>query len=542
MIANDLGELLTPSVVGIDRSGSLVVGRSAKDLLAVSPRSAASQFKRDMGSSTMMPLNHHNVDPITLSACVLESLRKDAERALDESISRAVITVPAYFNENQRYATKCAAELAGLTVERILNEPTAAAIAYGLDRREDETQFLVFDLGGGTFDVCVMELFDGMLAVKSVAGGSRLGGEDFTRLLLKHVCVRGSVDAARLYADTPTAFSLLYSRCELAKRHLSSSESTTVTIPAIEGQRERPLDLKVTREEAELAYAPLVDQLLGPCRSALRGARLKPRELDEVVLVGGATRMPVVRGFVEEMFERRPIVDIDPDLVVAHGAAVQASLCLGDSAVGDIVVTDVASHSVGVDRPRQRGARWVPGNFTPIIHRNTVIPSSRSETIQLAPRERVVHVYEGESLRVEDNTHIGSIPIAGQLRGKDEVELRFTYDTDGILEVEAEVVATKKKVKRVFNRPGQKVRRDLFDSVRAQFRRLRTSRPGNAKSDELLARANYLLHEAGGRQEQLRGAIDALEAALLTHHRGQIDECVGRLESICVELDGGERW
>ncbi|HTE54241.1 MAG TPA: Hsp70 family protein [Kofleriaceae bacterium] len=546
-LENALGQALTPSAVAVDpRTRSLVVGRTAKDILAGSPHLGAAAFKRSIGSDRQYAVGERRLGAVDLSAYVLDEIRGDAERALGGPVTRCVVTVPAYFNDAQRSATKQAAETAGFRVERVLNEPTAAAIAYGLDRREESCTFLVFDLGGGTFDVCVMELFEGMLAVKSVAGDSQLGGEDFTGRLAELGCERAGVSAARMREEDPPAWALLYRRAELVKRQLSSWPAGELTVPPTAGQIATATEVQVTAVEAEAAFATLVDRLLGPCRTALRGANLTPAELSEVILVGGATRMPCVRRFALQTLGREPLASIDPDLVVAQGAAIQAALCAEDAAVSDIVVTDVASHSLGVDTARRIATRQVGGFFSPIIHRNTVIPTSRTELfdpVREGQTEIVFGVYEGDSRRVEENTRIGELRVKGLPPERPTVAVTFTYDLNGILEVEVKVVATGKTVSEVFRRDGTRPSAAELDRAAARIRQLKADPRQRPRFRDLLARADLLWKDvADHRREMLSSAIDQLEAAMATRTPQAMDEAYRSLLAVCERIDGGERW
>jgi molecular chaperone HscC len=542
---NPLGDVLTPSVVAADkRRGSLLVGRTAKDIIAGEPHLGASQFKRAMGTDQVFELAGRRLDAVELSAHVLDALRADAERALGVTVERAVISVPAYFNDAQRFATKRAAEIAGLAVERIINEPTAAAIAYGLERRDDASRFLVFDLGGGTFDVCVMELFEGLLAVESVAGISRLGGEDFTAALVDHVCDRAGIDATRLRAEKRPVAAALYRRCELLKRKLSRWPTSTVSVDAVFGVA--AAELEVSTAEADQVFEPLIARLLGPCRSALRGAVCKPADLDEVVLVGGATRMPAVRRFVEELFGRPPLVELDPDKVVAQGAAIQAALCADDRSVGDIVVTDINAHSLGVDSTRIVADRKVDGFFVPIIHRNTVLPTSRSDVfspIEPYQTSMTFAIYEGESRRVEDNTRIGELQI-DKLPAKDgRVLVTFTYGVDGILEVEARALANERTVSKILTRTGEQLSGEALDRARSRLRTIRSGPTERPSYKDLLVRASLLWKEADPAVREILGhLIDRFEAALASREPPAIAETFAALGELCDRLDDGDRW
>ena len=544
LFGNPLDEVLTPSAVAVDeRTGTLLVGRTARDVIARDPARGAARFKVDVGTDRRRGVGERAMSAVELSGHVLDALRSDAERALGTSVVRCVITVPAYFDDAQRHATRQAAELAGLHVERILNEPTAAAIAYGLHKRDDESVFAIVDLGGGTFDVCVMELFEGVLQVKGVAGDGRLGGEDFT-LALAEACATKA--AIAMPAAGTMAWALLYKRAETAKRALSRWASTEVTLPAdVTGAAEA--SVTIAREEAEAAWAPLLERLRGPLRAALRGAGVAREALDEIVLVGGATRMPCLRATVREILGKEPIHHADPDLLVAEGAAIQAAMIDQDAAVADMVITDVASHSLGVDTCKEIGGRIVDGYFSPIIHRNTVIPTSRWEsysTLLDYQKEVVFGVYEGEGRMVAENRRIGELRVAVPRgpAGK-EVRVRFTYDQNGMLEVEALVVETGKTTSKVFHRAGGEVTGDALAQAQSRLRALRADPMDRPKYKDVHARARLLWQEATPRDRELLGAlIDQFDAAVEGRNPVELERAYVALLARCEAIDKGDRW
>ncbi len=550
LFPNALGETLTPSAVAKDpQTGAFVVGRTAKDLWVTHPGAGTLAFKRDMGDpAARVVLGGDEMSPVELSACVLAALRADAERALQRRVARCVVTVPAYFNDVQRYATRCAAELAGLRVERLLNEPTAAAISHGVHGVEDDATFLVFDLGGGTFDVSVMEVFDGTLQVLSVAGESQLGGEDFTRALAEHALRRVGGDWQGAEASDPMALALLLKRAELGKRALSRWPQVDITVPAIAGVAGDDNVVVVSREDAGVAWKDLLVRLTGACRAALRGANLSPADLSQVLLVGGATRMPHVRDFVAELFGVLPTDDVDPDLAVVRGAGIQAALCARDEAVEDVVVTDVTSHSLGVAVARELGSQWVTGYFLPVIHRNTVLPTSRTEVLSAThagQKELRIDVFEGDARRVDDNSQIGSFKVKGLPTGREpaQVSVTFSYDVDGLLEVEATVIDTGKAVQRIFERQGGALSPSQIAEARERFRALKKDPLEQARNRALVARAELLWRDHGAdKRVVIDAALASFEQAMATRTPRLIDAAHAELLALCEHLDGGERW
>jgi molecular chaperone HscC len=441
LIPNALGAVLTPSCVGIDQDGSVLVGEAARERLQTHPEQTASLFKRYMGSARTVRLGDRDYRAEELSALVLRSLKADAEAALGVPITEAIITVPAYFSDAQRKATRVAGELAGLKVERLLNEPTAAALAYGLHDAQGETQFLVFDLGGGTFDVSILEMFDGVMEVRASAGDNMLGGEDFVTLIAGLAFQNGIPDAA----STDTVFMRrLTAYAERAKRQLGNQASVTFDI-AWGGHEAR---IELNQQAFEKLSQPLLTRLWRPIERALRDARIRAADLDNVILAGGATRMPMIRALATRMFGRFPAMGQNPDEVVALGAAVQAGLKMKDKALDEMVMTDVCPYTLGtaVSRHMEGGAR-AHGLYSPIIQRNTVVPVSRVQRyVPIEPDQPSIRidVYQGESRLVRDNILLGevTVPLKSGHGHADGVDVRFTYDVNGLLEVEVTVVAT----------------------------------------------------------------------------------------------------
>jgi len=440
LISNSLGEVLTPSCVSIDEDGTILVGRAARERLQTHPKQSVAAFKRHMGSDRQTWLGARAFRPEELSSLILRALKEDAEAALGVPVTEAVITVPAYFSDAQRKATRAAGQLAGLKVERLLNEPTAAALAYGMHLRDAETRFLVFDLGGGTFDVSVLDLFENVMEVRASSGDNNLGGEDFVGVLVERFFEEARVPP-RCRGDA-RFMQRLHAQVEQAKRALSEAPSATIRI--LDGETEYTMRL----DEAllEKHCAALLARLRDPVERALRDASMPISELDNIVLAGGATRMPVVRRMVTRMFGRFPASDLNPDEVVALGAAVQAGLKSRDAALDEVVMTDVAPYSLGIDIVRHLDRNTVSsGHFDPIIERNTVIPVSRVKRYfpsADSQREIEIQVYQGEARMVADNIKLGQLNVKLPPGSRDEnsVDVRFTYDVNGLLQVEASLV------------------------------------------------------------------------------------------------------
>jgi molecular chaperone HscC len=411
LIPNALGEVLTPSVVGVDEDSRLLVGRAAKELQVIRPECCASLFKRRMGSDWHAQLGKHKFSAEELSSLVLRSLKEDAAGFLNEPVDRAVITVPAYFNDQQRKATIAAGQIAGLTVERIFNEPTAAALAYGFHESRDEKILLIFDLGGGTFDVSVVELFEGTLEVRASSGESFLGGEDFTRTMAARLLEQHGHPFERAELQAPLMVARMVQQCERAKCSLSRQDSFSLRIPDHKGEyHDSSPEATITRQQFEAFTQHILNRVDLPVRRVLGDANLSREDIDEVILVGGATRMPAVIERVTQLLGKSPHRRLNPDHVVALGAAVQAGLIARAQSVEDLVVTDVAPFTLGIEITKEFGHERREGYFLPIIQRNSTIPISRVERVEtIYPNQTVlrVKVYQGESRRVEDNLFLG---------------------------------------------------------------------------------------------------------------------------------------
>ncbi len=544
LIPNALGETLTPSVVAIDEDGKLLVGRAAKEYQVLHPDRAASIFKRYMGSDWSTKLGEQKFSPEQLSSLVLRQLKEDAESHLQQPIEDAVITVPAYFNEPQRKATLNAGRMAGLKVQRILNEPTAAALAYGLHELDGEKVLVVVDLGGGTFDVSVVDLFQGSLEVRASAGESFLGGEDFTRALAARVLEQAGMMFERTELEAPQLVSRLIQQCETAKCQLSREESVDIRVPDRLGEYHDNARV-VTVSQAQ--FATWVQHVLGrvelPIRRALGDANLKRNDLDEVVMVGGATRMPMFKDRITQLFEKEPRCRLNPDEVVALGAAVQAGLIANHAGVEDMVVTDVSPFTLGIEISKRLGMDYQNGYFMPIINRNTTIPVSRIEsvsTLQANQTEIKIKVYQGESRRVESNLLLGEFKVTNIPKGPagQSIDIRFTYDLNGVLEVEATVVETKRKVSHVITRHARRLSDAEIQQAVDEMQTLKTHPREESSIRFLMRRAERMYQELPLFQRQmLSDLLDGFESALnegekdvIARHQATLEEFLDRFD------------
>ncbi|HEY7424970.1 MAG TPA: molecular chaperone HscC [Gemmataceae bacterium] len=546
LVPNALGEVLTPSVVGVDEEGKLLVGRAARELQVLHPERCAALFKRQMGGDWTTKLDGRKFSPEELSSLVLRSLKADAEALFGEPVPRAVITVPAYFNDRQRKATLNAGRIAGLQVERIFNEPTAAALAYGFHEARDDQVLLIFDLGGGTFDVSVVELFDGVLEVRSSCGESFLGGEDFTRTLAARVLEMHGQPFERAELETPCLVSRLIQQCEVAKCRLSRQDSAIVRMPDRQGEfQDDSPQVTVTRGQFENWSRHLLARIELPIRRALGDARLKREDVGQVLLVGGATRMAMVIDRVADLLGKPPQRRLNPDQVVALGAAVQAGLIAREESVRDLVVTDVAPFTLGVEISKRLGHEHRSGYFLPVIERNTTIPVSRVQRLStLEPNQTIIQVkiYQGEGRRVEDNLFLGEFEMTGIPRGPagQEVDVRFTYDLNGVLEVEATIVATKKKVSHVITRHTRGLSAEQIQRALKDMEKLKTHPREEAVNRFLIKRAERAYQELSREgREALGMLLDGFEAALNLQDTEAIERNRVALEQFLDRHDAG---
>jgi molecular chaperone HscC len=531
LIPNALGELLTPSVIGIDADGHLLIGRAAKEWQVLQPDSCTALFKRHMGSDWKADLPGRAFTPEELSSLILAALKKDAEAFFKEPVERAVITVPAYFNDNQRKATMNAGRIAGLTVERIFNEPTAAAIAYGFHEARDDKILLIFDLGGGTFDVSIVELFDGTLEVRASSGESFLGGEDFTRTLAARILDGQGMPFEKTEMTSPKLTARMIQQCEKAKCQLSRQESSLVRIPNREGEfQEDSPQVAVTREQFEKWTHALLGRIELPIRRALGDAGLKPADVHEVILVGGATRMPMVIDRINHLMGKPPQRRLNPDQVVALGAAVQAGLIARTQSVEDLVVTDVAPFTLGVSVSKQFGTEYRTGYFLPVIQRNTTIPVSRVQRLStLVPNQPIISIkiYQGESRRVEENLLLGEFEVKGIPMGPagQEVDVRFTYDLNGVLEVEATVVETKKQVTHIVTKHARGLSAEQIRQAVKAMEKLKTHPREETANRFLLRRAERIYQELSLEGREILGhLLDGFEGALAMQDKDVIEK------------------
>lgn len=542
LIPNSHGGFLTPSVVGMLESGEIVVGSAAKELRVTHPERTASCFKRYMGSDRTISLGKNRLRPYELSSLVLKSLVSDAEKFLSTSVVEAVITVPAYFNDHQRQATKVAGELAGLRVKRIINEPTAAALVYGFHAREQERQLCVIDLGGGTFDVTVMEVFEGTLEIRATAGESMLGGEDFTDRIVSAVLQNEKLALEVAELKQPLRVARLRDECEQAKRRLSNEEVVRIRLPDLDGTiAENPKELRLDRKAfADLSEA-LMKRISTPIDRALRDAKLSPQEIDDVLLVGGATRMQLLRDHVASYFGKPPIMEFNPDEVVALGAAIQAALIENDSAVNDMVMTDVCPFTLGIEIAKEFGGQTTAGYFHPILHRNSTIPISREEVfVTVSPNQDQVEVrvFQGDARKVVDNIALGSLLVKDIAPGPagQPIYIRFTYDLNGLLEVEAYSTGGAKHRTVLTNHVHGLNKEQIKDAI-DRLQALKIYPRENLEYQKLARFCERMLGEISREErKQLDHALDYFEDAIASSNKEQCERAEEILKAVLAEL------
>ncbi|EIR8813786.1 molecular chaperone HscC [Salmonella enterica] len=514
LIPNKFGEYLTPSIISMDENKQILVGKPAAARKTSHPDKTAVLFKRAMGSHTLWHLGEESFNAPELSSLVLRSLKEDAEDYLQQPIKDVVISVPAYFSDEQRKHTRLAAELAGLNAVRLINEPTAAAMAYGLHTQQN-SRSLVFDLGGGTFDVTVLEYATPIIEVHASAGDNYLGGEDFTHLLLDEVLKRWNLDKSAL---TDSDLAALYACVEAAKCASSSPLRMSWLY------QERALESTFYDDELEALWLPLLNRLRTPIEQALRDSRLKPEQIDSLVLVGGASQMPLVQRIAVRLFGKLPYQSYDPSTIVALGAATQAACRLRHEDVEEVILTDICPYSLGVEVNRQ----GVPGIFSPIIERNTTVPVSKVETYSTMHPEQdsiCVRVYQGESHKVKNNILIDSFDVMLKPNGHIQaIDIRFSYDINGLLEVDV-LLEDGKSESRIISHNATSLTTQQIDASRERLQALKIyprdmliNRTFKAQLEEQWSRA------LGDEREMLGEIITDFDAALLSNDMQRVDD------------------
>ncbi len=559
VIHNEDGARLTPSVVAFTEDGERLVGVKAKRQAVTNPANTVFSIKRFMGrrhsevsaEEKMVPYQivggpqelvkvkagGKEYTPPEISAMILQALRRAAQDYLGEEIEKAVITVPAYFNDGQRQATKDAGTIAGLKVERIINEPTAASLAYGLERKEDE-KIAVFDFGGGTFDISILEVGEGVFEVKATNGNTHLGGDDLDDYLIRHIADEFKKQQGIDLRRDQMALQRLKEAAEAAKCDLSTSTETEINLPFITADSSGPkhLHMTINRAKFEELAGPIFEKLKGPCKQCLEDAKLRPEEIDEVILVGGSTRIPIVQQIVRDIFHREPHKGVNPDEVVAVGAAIQGGVLGGE--IEDVVLVDVTPLSLGIET--------LGGVTTVLIGRNTSIPTSKKEVFSTAADNQTsveIHVLQGERQMAADNRTLGRFQLAGipaAPRSMPQIEVSFDLDADGILNVKAQDLGTG-KVQDIEIKSSSGLTEDQIDKMRGEAeehadedRQRRELAETRNMADQLVYTTEKTLKEHGDklRGEERKTVEDALEGLRKVKNGDNREEIQQKMEAL----------
>jgi molecular chaperone DnaK len=551
VITNSEGKRTTPSVVGFIKDGERKIGDPAKRQAVTNPEKTIYSIKRFMGTSfteskseidkvpykivneknsPRVDIDGKNFSPQEISAAILQKMKQTAEDYLGQSVTEAVITVPAYFNDAQRQATKEAGEIAGLTVKRIINEPTAAALAYGLDKQSKDMKIVVFDCGGGTHDVSVLELGGGVFEVLSTDGDTHLGGDDFDQAIIDYLASEFKREHGMDITQDPIALQRLKEAGEKAKIELSSSPQTEINLPYVTADASGPkhLVMTITRAKFEQLVEPLVQRTIKPCESALKNAGLKPSDIDEIILVGGSTRIPAIQDAVKKFFGKDPSKGVNPDEVVALGAAIQGGVLAGD--VTDVLLLDVTPLSLGIET--------MGGVFTKLIPSNTTIPTKKSEKFTTAADNQStveIHVLQGERAMARDNRTIGKFHLDGippAMRGVPQIEVSFDIDANGIIHVSATDKGTGKL---------QSIRIESSSGLsKEEIEKMKMEAEKNAESDKQLKEDADTLNSADSLIFRVNSSLKDLEGKITDEERSDVESSVNKLKEAFERKDVSE--
>ncbi|MEE1172859.1 MAG: molecular chaperone DnaK [Ruminococcus sp.] len=544
VIANAEGARTTPSVVAFSKDGERMVGQVAKRQAITNPERTVSSIKREMGSSYKVAIDGKNYTPQEISAMILQKLKADAEAYLGETVTQAVITVPAYFTDAQRQATKDAGKIAGLDVKRIINEPTAAALSYGVDKENDQ-KVMVYDLGGGTFDVSIIEMGDGVQEVLATAGNNRLGGDDFDKRIIDWMVSSFKTETGIDLSSDKMAMQRLKEAAEKAKIELSGVTTSSINLPFITADQTGPkhLDLTLTRAKFDELTADLVEATMGPVRSALSDSGLQIGQIDKVLMVGGSSRIPAVQDAVKKLIGKEPFKGINPDECVAIGAAIQAGVLGGE--VDGLLLLDVTPLSLGVET--------MGGVMTKIIDRNTTIPTKKSQIFSTAADNQTqveINVLQGEREFARDNKQLGLFALTGiapAMRGIPQIEVTFDIDANGIVNVSAKDLGTGKEQKITISSSTNMSKEDIDKAVKdaeqyaAEDKKRREEVDAKNEAENLAYQAEKLVNENGDKladadKNTLNTKASALKEAISKNDIGLINTAKDDLQKALYEI------
>lgn len=543
IIPNSLGKNLTPSVVSVDEDGTVYVGEAAKERLIVAPDMTASCFKRTMGQHYFYNLGKRTFSSTELSALVLQNLKRDAEKFLGEPVTEAVISVPAYFNQNQRKATKEAAELIGLKVERLVSEPTAAALCYGIQNMDDMSTAMVFDLGGGTFDISLLEFFEGVIDVKAVSGDNRLGGEDFTRAIAAWFIATNNLSGQ----TTKNEMSMIIKESEIAKRTITAETDMMMEAEIKVEVGGKTYSSVLTYDIFRSITEDLVERLKAPIFKVLHDQEKELEDIDAIILMGGSTRMNIVKNFVQELTDDVIISSYNPDETVALGAATLAAMKDKNEELKETVLTDICPFTLGTDvavDTKDRFGGLSNTIFSPLIERNSPVPISvvkRYSAVMVGQTSVKIDVYQGESLDLKENLKLGEIDIDLPFNAeeREDVDVRFTYDINGLLEVEVTVVSTGKKKSIMLNN-NQNFSEEELQKAREKMESLKVLPWEQEENILILERGKRLYAESlGEKRERIAYLISLFNKALASQNPKEIKKAA---KAISEHFDALEQW
>lgn len=533
IIKNSLGDSFTPSVVSVDDNGEVLIGRIARERLISHPDKTAAEFKRSMGLRKTFTLGGKSFSPEELSSLVLRKIREDAEKYLGEEVTEAVISVPAYFDDNCRNATKLAAELSGLNVERLVNEPSAAALAYQARHGFGDGTYMIVDFGGGTLDISVVDCFDSVMEILAVAGDNRLGGKDFNEAIAQHFC---KVNGLEMDALSPDDRAKIYKLAEDCKISLTQIPAAMMIVNI----RDKQYSMTIDNNKLIEISASVFERVAIPIKKALHDSRLTFNEIDDIILVGGSCKMPTVQAFIEKATGKKPRTDIDPDTAIAEGAGIFAGIKDRNDKLKDIILTDICPFSLGTDVLDPETGELV---MSFIIGRNSPLPTSRSEQYIAAFEGQTISrfkFYQGESRLPDRNLFLGELEInhPAAMRGQPTYSVRMTYDINGILVVDVETFADNRHYSKVILSKGSTMSRDEVRAALARMEKLRISPADKEENRLLIARAERMFEEALPEERQLIGEfLSRFQHALRSQNSRNIREAAQALEAVLGRLE-----